>query len=285
MGFAWVRHGSRGELAFLRPESLGREDACVRAFFTTRWGGVSVPPFASLNLGLHVGDDPRAVRENRRVVGEILAFPPENWAVAQQIHGTTVVRVGPEDAGAGALSLSTAVPGVDGLLTTAPDLPLVGFFADCVPLFFWDDAGRMVGLAHAGWRGTAGGIGRRMLQLFREELGVLPERIRVALGPAIGPCCYRVGEEVAALFPREVVTRDAAGVSLNLVRANRLDLEAAGVTEIQVAGICTACRTDLFFSHRGEKGHTGRMAALIAVTPMVKESVERHPQGRGEIPR
>lgn len=244
--------------------------------FTTRTGGFSEPPFDSLNLGLHVGDPLRTVVDNRRLVCESLGFTLGDWVSGEQSHGVNVAVVGKEDAGRGAISVETAIPATDGLISGTPGLLLAACFADCVPVFFVDPAVPAVGIAHAGWRGTLGGIVERMVERFQTAFGTPPQRLKVWLGPSIGPCCYQVEPSLAEQFDRLPAVSGQAAVErrdgacwLDLKLVNRLRLLAAGIVEtnIDVSRLCTSCESKLFFSHRKEGPRTGRMAALIGISP------------------
>ncbi|MDI6710593.1 MAG: peptidoglycan editing factor PgeF [Thermoanaerobacterales bacterium] len=241
----------------------------IIAGFTTRHGGCSEGPYATLNLGLHVGDEPRRVLANRATLGETLGYDPEKAVCAAQVHGTRVAVVGKKEAGNGAMAVDDALPGIDGLVTTAPGLPLLAFFADCVPLFLYDPVRRAAALIHAGWRGTAGHIAETAVKVMKEECGCRPEDLWAVIGPSIGPCCYRVGNETAARFGEGplpyLVPADGGTWRLDLWEANRRHLLAAGLAEgrIAVAGLCTACHHETLFSYRAGRGTTGRMAGLV----------------------
>jgi YfiH family protein len=235
----------------------GLEDRGVLAAFTERTGGVSDDPFRSLNLGYRTGDDTGNVRRNRKRAAAALGVPP--WASARQVHGVRAVRVGGRRAGAGFLDPTTALPPADVLVTTRRGVPLGVLTADCLPIVLASE--ELLVTVHAGWRGLAGGILERTIRLFAR-----PGAVAVAVGPAIGPCHYEVGEEVAGAV--------AAGSISGAVRLRRrgrmfLDLPAtavevlrvAGVRDVELAETCTACQTDRFFSHRRD-GATGRQAAV-----------------------
>lgn len=253
-----------GELTYL---SVPEFAPGARAVFSTRRGGVSLPPFASLNLGLHVGDDPVAVRENRRRLAAATGLPL-GWATARQVHGTTVLTATaltdePADLGTG-----------DALITDRPGLPLAIFTADCVAIYLYDPVRRAIGLAHAGWRGTVADIGPRTLAAMTEAYGTRPDDVSAAVAPSIGPCCYEVDEPVMAAvrhypWAEEVSQPTAPGHRrLDLWRLNQLQLIAAGVRpdNINVSGLCTACDPDLLFSYRAEAGRTGRQVALLMLS-------------------
>jgi uncharacterized protein, YfiH family len=237
--------------------------------FSTRAGGVSQVPYDSLNLGLHVGDNPKAVLENRK---RWLAQWGVSWTesvVGEQVHGTNVLWVNEENGGQGFHELGTAVPSVDGFVTQS-DLGLMEFFADCVPLFFYHPEIKAVGIAHAGWKGTVLKIGQNVLERF-EEIGGHPEKVWVAIGPSIGPCCYFVDEPVAEQFRARFAEtpflhRQGSGqYLLDLWEANRVLLIEKGVCSenIEVASLCTADNPEWFFSHRRDGTQTGRMAGWI----------------------
>jgi len=249
-------------------------EAGVTAAFSTRLGGVSRGPFATLNMGFHVGDDPGAVRENRRRFFRVLGFEPGDLVEAEQVHGSRVEVVGETQRG-------TEIPATDALVTGSPGLLLGEFFADCVPLYLLDPRSRAVGLAHAGWRGTVANIAASTLEALTSAFGARPDDCLVAIGPSIGPCCYEVDERVVGplreAFPawQEVITRVGSGKwFLDLWEVNARQLRERGVKKerILAGNICTACRPGQFFSYRAH-GVTGRMAAAIGIQ-------ERRPHGQ-----
>lgn len=234
------------------------------AAFSTRRGGASAAPFDSLNLSEGVGDDALAVRDNRARLLGALELDPTRVAWATQVHGAHVLTPpGPGLAGTG-----------DALVTRIPDLVLVVGAADCLAVLAWDEDGRAVGAAHAGWRGTVAGVVPRLVEAM-VQAGAAPARLVAALGPRIGPCCFAVGPEVAARFDPAHVTRgrpDATGVApptVDLAAAVRAQLMAAGVRPGRIAdsGACTACDASTYFSHRRDRGRTGRAWGVIALRP------------------
>jgi hypothetical protein len=236
--------------------------------FTTRLGGVSEGVYTSLNLSYAVGDRPERVVENRRRLAGALGYDLQQMVCGRQVHGGNVAAVTSHEAGAGALELETALPATDGLITATPGLPLAAYFADCVPVVFADPEKRAVGLAHAGWRGTLQEIARKVLEKMAETYGTRPSDCLVAIGPAIGPCCYEVDHTVAARFTRwgpTVGAKKSGRWFVNLWEANRQVLLDAGVRQdrITIIKICTACNRELMFSHRRDRGETGRMAAVV----------------------
>jgi polyphenol oxidase len=231
------------------------------AAFTERGGGVSEPPYQTLNLGLHVGDRDDAVVENRRRAVAALGVPP--FAAAQQVHGAALARVSESRAGAGFEDHSEAFPEADALAVTRDRVPVAVLVADCLPIALASPTeGRLVA-AHVGWRGLAAGIVRQAAGAFED-----PRSALAALGPAIGPCHYEVGEEVALAVAAAtgvgVVTQRRDGrLFLDLAGTAELVLREAGLPRIEQAKLCTACEPARFFSHRRD-GRTGRQA-LVAM--------------------
>jgi len=224
----------------------------AQAAFSTRLGGVSGPPFESLNLGILTDDDREAVIENRRRLAGALGFAPERVAIGRQVHGAELQRhAGPQQPS------PFAEPGpqpaeVDGHVTAEPELAPLVFVADCLPVALAGPGG--VAMLHCGWRGLAAGIVDRGV----EAVGATD----AAIGPGIGPCCYEVGEDVLDAF---------SGLGPGAARGRMLDLgevairllRRAGVDRVESAGMCTSCEESLFFSHRRDGGRTGRQAGLV----------------------
>jgi hypothetical protein len=257
----WRWHSEHG-LLLLTATTL--EDLGVPHAFTTRAGGVSAPPFDTLNLGRAVGDAVDAVRENRRRALAALGHPPDDHVEASQVHGARAAVVGPPDRG-------RKIPGVDILAARDPGAVLAMHCADCVPMLLADPVTRAVAAVHTGWRGTAVGASASAVRTLVRAFGSRPADLVAAVGPAIGPCCYEVDAPVVQAFAgwpwrHEVLTGDRdSRWRLDLWEANRRQLVDAGVRPgaVAVAGLCTACHADLFFSHRRDR-RTGRMAGLIA---------------------
>ncbi len=223
--------------------------------FSTRRGGLSDPPFDSLNLGRSTLDDAAAVAENRRRMLAALGLAPAALATAGQVHGTAVARVtGPGH-----------TPDCDALVTTARGVALAVTIADCLPLLF--HAPGAVCAAHAGWRGIAAGMPRAALDAMCEAAGCAAARVTVHLGPCIRSCCYEVREDVLSQFPPEFAERRAGRWHLDLPAAARAVLGAAGLPEpcIVDTGVCTACEPYWYYSHRRDQGRTGRLWAVAAL--------------------
>ncbi len=248
---------------YARGEHLGIDLPGAQAVFTTRRGGFSEGPFASLNLGRLTADQPEAVQRNRaRLQAEVGVAP----AHIRQVHGTTVRRITslPAPGVAPLPDEGVELPEADGQATPLRDLAPMVLVADCVPIAV---AGRAatngtgaVAMLHAGWRGLAGGIVAAGVQALR-DLGV-DGPIEAAIGPGAGPCCYAVGEEVHAEFA-DLGPHVRQGRNLDLKAVARDRLEQAGVAGVHDVALCTICSDPtLFFSHRRDRGVTGRQAGL-----------------------
>jgi YfiH family protein len=222
--------------------------------FTTRLGGVSAGPFRSLNLGFSSGDRPEAVEENRRRLREALG--PDEVASLSQVHGNDCLP-----AAAGGLAGSG-----DALFTTRQDLALAIGTADCLGIVLWDGDRRALAAAHAGWRGIVAGViesaARRITEAFPD--GVL----HAAIGPGIRACCFEVGPEVAERFPADCVL-EGRPIRVDLARAARQRLLAIGVAPDRLLdlGECTSCEEATYFSHRRDRGTTGRHWTVARLAP------------------
>jgi YfiH family protein len=232
----------------------------------TRHGGVSHGPWDSLNVGGTVGDEVENVAENHRRLYTSLGLDPARACSVWQVHGAdTVIATTPPQ---NRRWLNRA----DGMVTNQRGLPLMMRFADCVPILFYDPVQTVVGIAHAGWRGTLNGAQVSVVETMQQAFGCRPQDIQAGIGPSIGPEAYQVGEEVVAEVQHVLGTTEGiisraedGSAYFDLWEANRRILANAGLEQIEVAGISTAQRTDDFFSHRAEKGRTGRFGAVIAL--------------------
>jgi YfiH family protein len=230
-----------------------------RAAFSTRLGGVSEPPFDSLNLGLLTEDTEEAVAENRNRLAAALDFAPEQVVFARQVHGTDLIEHPTELRGSFRSESvrkepRNGVPEADGHVVRSPGTAALVFVADCLPVALGGPDG--VAMVHAGWRGLAGGI----LAAGAEAV----EATSAAIGPGIGPCCYEVGDEVLGAFSG-LGDEIAADRMLDLPEVARQLLARAGVERVESAGLCTSCEEELFFSHRRDRGRTGRQAGIAWV--------------------
>ena len=232
----------------------------------TRHGGLSPEPWGSLNVGGTVGDDLTRVRTNRNLSLKVLDCSPDSVFDVWQVHSADVVcATAPRPD-------SESVRQADIILTDKPELTLYMRFADCVPILFHDPCKGVVGVAHAGWVGTVRDVATASVNAMRKQYGSNPADIIAGIGPSIGPDHYEVGSDVILQVIQkfgddsELLLKSNNGkIHFDLWKTNRLLLERAGVEQIEVAEICTACNTNDWFSHRAEKGRTGRFGALITL--------------------
>jgi YfiH family protein len=277
------------------PESVGPDPAWppvlvaedlletgVVAAFTGRVGGSSAPPFATLNLGLTVGDDLRRALANRRRVATVLGLAGHPWALARQVHGATILRVGPggpaadgpwvEAGGFGQGPPEGKAPlgEADGLVTSGTGVVLAVLTADCAPVLLADPGAGVIGAVHAGWRGLAAGVVEAGVAALA-ALGADPAAVVGLVGPAVGGCCYEVGpdvrEAVGDRYPAALATTRDGRPALDPAAGAAQALERSGVGQVRVAGECTVDLSGRHFSHRRDHGRTGRQAGLIALVP------------------
>ncbi len=260
-------------VSYLEFEAFKKQSWLTHAF-STRLGGVSCGCFASMNLGFGRGDD-AAVAENYRRLGKAVGFDWTKVVLSHQTHTTNVRLVTKEDAGKGTVR-ERDYTDVDGLITNEPGLPLVTFYADCVPLYFADLKNKAIGLSHSGWRGTVGRMGEQTLKAMHEAFGTNPQDVIAAVGPSICGDCFEVGPEVVAEFANAFSKEQMkllchAGNGdrsyIDLWKANRIVLEEAGIPEqnISVANLCTRCNPDLLYSHRIMGAQRGNLAAVLMI--------------------
>lgn len=239
--------------------------------FTTRNGGFSKAPYDRLNMGLHVADQPKNVIENRKKLADALSFPLERWVVGEQVHGTKIKIIDHEDTGKGTTSHAEAVKGIDGFITNKKGILCTAFFADCVPLYFYDPVTDLIGLAHAGWKGTVNRMAQKMVEQFK-ELGADPESILVIIGPCISKPYYEVDDRVIQKVSKELQAKTTAYAGenhyyLDLKQLNVEILLQSGILRhnIDITNYCTFKDQELFFSYRRDEGKTGRMLAFIGM--------------------
>jgi len=242
-------------------------DAGVVAAFSSRVGGFGDGPYESLNLGLRVGDDLRTVLRNRRRLATVLSVAGLPWATVRQVHGAAVVQARRELLDQGPPEALPPLAEADAIVTGQPDLLLAVLTADCVPVLLADPAARVVGAVHAGWRGLAAGVLESGLRAFA-DLGADLGASVALVGPAIGPCCYEVGPEVAeavtARYPPAAATTRDGRLAIDTTAAALDALTRAGVGEVRAAYECTAHQPERFFSYRRD-GTTGRQAGHVAL--------------------
>ncbi|MEV5025012.1 peptidoglycan editing factor PgeF [Paenibacillus sp. LPE1-1-1.1] len=274
------KRSAKGPSLFLLSEWNNRSER-LTAGFTGRNGGVSAAPWASLNMGLHVGDLDDAVVDNRRRLADAIGWDFEAWTCAKQVHGNLVRQVKSADRGRGKETLDDVLKDCDAIMTDVPGVLLASFYADCVPLYFYDPEHNAVALAHAGWKGTVQQIAVKTVQAMASAYGSDPKAMMAAIGPSIGSCCYEVDgpviNQVQQLLSELGIAGEAADkmlkqadkgkANLDLKEINRQIMIKAGILPIRIelTQWCTGCRRDLFFSHRKEGGLTGRMASWIGI--------------------
>ena len=232
----------------------------------SRHGGVSPEPWNSLNVGGTVGDDLARVRKNRYLSFEVLGCAPESIFDVWQVHSADVVCANtPRPDGE---SLRQA----DIILTDKREVTLFMRFADCVPILLHDPRNGIVGVAHAGWMGTLRDVATATIDAMCKQYGSNPADIIAGIGPSIGPDHYEIGADVILQVMQKfgdesegLLKSNNGKIHFDLWKTNQLLLERAGVGKIEVSGLCTACHTDDWFSHRAEKGRTGRFGALISL--------------------
>lgn len=237
----------------------------VHGIFTRR-GGVSPAPWDSLNLGGMSGDDKANVIENRRRIFDAVGLPVESIYDAWQVHGTNVICTEKPR------PLEVAHLRADAIFTNTPGVTLFQRFADCVPIFLYDPVHRVIGMVHAGWIGTVQRLARISVKAMEEKYNSVPEDIQAVIGPSIGPDHYQIGVDVEkkvrnsfGLASEDLLIHKDRKMLLNLWQANLYSLRDAGIKNIYITGICTACNLEDWYSHRGEHGNTGRFGALIAL--------------------
>lgn len=249
-GLSW---DDRGEAPLMRWTAAPKG---VAVGFTGRRGGVSQEAFASLNLGALTADRAWRVAENRRRAVAAIGGDGETATMAWQVHGSDLREVVEQPASGRFLEPGAeAFPKSDGLVTSLPDRTLALLTADCLPVAIAAADGSRLALLHAGWRGLAAGI-------VEGGVAAVGGRVTAAVGPGAGPCCYEVGDDVAApltaSYGADVVHEGRADLWLCAERA----LHAAGAERVDVAGECTICNPDRYFSHRRDRGITGRQGVV-----------------------
>jgi len=249
-------------------EYLCAEGITVPHCFTTRLGGVSEGYLSSLNIGVHRGDKPENVILNLQILGNAIGFSLEDLVAAKQTHSDIVLQV--DAAHRGQYMEEGSSQEGDALITNTPGVGLVVFTADCTPILLHDPVTGAVGAVHAGWRGTAAGIVAKAVAAMGSAYGSKPQNVRAAIGPNIGPCCFQTDADVpqamiAALGEeaRSSIHPCGSKFYVNLKELNTLWLRRAGVEHIEVSPLCTACRQDLFWSHRKVGQQRGSQGAII----------------------
>lgn len=258
------------ELVYLTIPEFSRS-GLVKHCFTTRVGGVSTGIYSTLNTSLAKEDPRENVMKNLDSVCRAIDIDYTKLIRSDQVHEDVIRIVRKEDEGKGT-SRPNDMKGVDALITNVPGVPLITFYADCVPIFILDPKNKAVGLVHSGWRGTVKKIGAKTLKKMKEAFGTEPEHCFAGIGPSIEKKCFEVGWDTASEFINRfggkdiyMEKKDDGKYLVDLWRVNRdmLQEEGVPVENINISGFCTKCGSELFFSHRRDKGRTGSLSAII----------------------
>lgn len=245
----------------------------IKHGFSTRLGGVSKSYFESMNLGFNRGDQEDKVYENYRRICDSIGISMNDLVLSDQVHNTDIRLITADDKGKGIIK-ERDYQGVDGLITNTPGVPLVTFYADCVPLYFVDMKNHAIGLSHSGWRGTVDRMGLATLKAMNYHFNTEPEDVKVLIGPSICKDCYEVSKDVVDEFQKVfnhnqmndiIEEKENNKYQLDLWKANSYILQDAGVKleNINISEVCTCCNSDLLFSHRASGGKRGTLAAFL----------------------
>lgn len=241
--------------------------------FSSKLGGVSEGYFSSMNLGFNRGDKEENVTSNYKLIADSMGIPYNQITASDQIHETKIRRITKEDMGKGIVRKKD-YSGIDGLITNVPNIPLVTYYADCVPLYLIDRKNRAIGLSHSGWRGTVKRMGRETIKRMEEEFGTKVEDLIVEIGPSICKDCYEVSHDVYEEFEKVFsleqmellfIKKENKKYQLDLWEANRQIFIEEGVNteNIHCSQICTCCNSDIMFSHRVHGTERGTLAAFL----------------------
>ncbi|MGO4887861.1 peptidoglycan editing factor PgeF [Anaerobacillus sp. MEB173] len=263
----------KGSFSYLSLPNWMQLDQNLVVGMTTREGGYSKGPYRSFNLGLHVNDHEKDVIKNREKLANNVMVPLQKWVFCEQVHGNSICKVTKQHRNSGVDNLETVIKGVDGLYTNDRETILATLYADCVPVYFFAPKHQMIGIVHAGWKGTVGNIVGNMVNRWVDVEQIPAKDIYAAIGPSISMEQYEVDEKVIAnvdnvldIHDTKPYTKTKVGkFLLNLKQLNRKLLIKAGVCESNIleTSYCTSNNNDLFFSHRKENGVTGRMVSFI----------------------
>lgn len=256
-----------GKVGYLTFKKLEKYPAISHAF-STRYGGVSKNEFSSMNFYLGDSESAENVEENYKIFCDALGYDKKNLVRSRQIHGNKIKLISKEDITNGNLNFQ----GIDGFITDIPGIVLKTSHADCCPVYIFDPIRKVVGLAHAGWRGTVSGIAENLAFNFTEKFGSKKDNLICALGPCIGKCCFEVGEDVKHEF--DALNFDIAfkkcknnKFKIDIKEINKKIMENFGIPSNNIikSDICSCCNKDLLFSNRATKGKRGNNAAFIMI--------------------
>ena len=259
----------KDSISYLQAPIFSKCDFLIHAF-CARQGGVSQDKYASLNVSFNEGDEEYSVLQNWDRLSKAFAIPLEQFLVVNQVHGDEIFVIKPH----GGYFSSRSELNYDAIVTDRTNLAICIKTADCVPVFFVDRVKKIIAVTHAGWRSTALGISAKVIGLMQNQYGSSLQNILVAIGPSIGKCCYQVDSAVADTFRGQkkheiYLLPSAVGNKwvLDLPEANRRQILDCGIPEknIEVSGYCTMCNQEIFFSHRGSGGITGRQINFMMI--------------------
>lgn len=258
------------QLIYLTIPSFEETDL-VKHCFTTRQGGVSQGVYCNLNTSLAKNDTRENVLENLRRVCSAIDVDYKKLVLSNQVHGDVIKVVTGEDSGKG-ISKTSDIIGVDAMITNVSGVPMITYYADCVPVFILDPVQKAVGLVHSGWKSTVLKIAAKTMNKMTEVYGSKPKDCLIGIGPSIEPKCFFVREDAATLFKENfhnwgvfIKKVSLEQYTVDLWLAIKLMLVETGVLEqnITYSDLCTVCNEELFFSHRRDKGNTGSLSAII----------------------
>ncbi|HEY9060412.1 MAG TPA: peptidoglycan editing factor PgeF [Pseudobacteroides sp.] len=268
-----ITYNSINGVEFIQFSNLKKYQSTISHGFTTRIGGVSTGECSSLNMGFNRKDTRENVLENYRRVAEVLNIDSRDMVLSKQVHDSKIKAVGEQDRGKGIFKESD-IQGYDGLMTNERSVALVTFYADCVPLLFFDPQKKVIAESHSGWRGTLKEIAKETLISMNKEYGCLAQDIVAAVGPSIGKCCFEVGKEVYEEFKAK---HNDIDIFCEWLNDEKLKIDLQGIIKRTMVGqgvreenicmseICTKCNNDIFFSHRGDSGRTGSLTAIMQI--------------------
>ena len=263
------KHDTISSVEYLTVPSFERTQKVITCF-STRLGGVSGGYYSSMNLGVSSGDSIENITKNFNILCGVIGVDPKDMVFSKQIHSDNIYKVTEKDKGKG-LYLQSDIYSADGLITNIPGIPLVAFYADCVPVFLFDPVLKVISLVHSGWKGTLLKIGQKAVRLMESDYGCDINNILAAIGPSIGSCHYEVSDDIANkfsdVFKGEDILKDIGNgkYMLDLWKANAGILKDAGIQDqnLSLSNECTYCKSDMFFSHRASNGKRGSLAAIL----------------------
>ncbi len=240
---------------------------------STRIGGVSSGNFSSLNLGIATDDSEECILENHSLLLSAIGFKNRRLVSSVQVHGKRIAIIDKVPSQAETQLADPLLYGYDSLITSLPEILLMIRVADCVPLILFDNENGVLAVVHAGWKGTLGSIAAKTVYAMANKFKTVPEDIIAGIGPSVGKCCFEVSRVLMESFIRafpyaeKIIKEEASRFYIDLKEANKYQLLSAGLknSNIENSGLCTCCNSDIFFSHRREKGKAGRFALVAGI--------------------